>query len=189
MKPIFNSHQMFSNQISHQKGIGLLEVMVALSLLAIAVLGYAGMQVRSAKVGLEADNNTRAVEFARDLHERMRINREGTKVFENAYTTKTAAKNCRDDDDDNTDNDCTPEELARFDFSQVATNAESMAMDMAVRQCPLNSTSEKRHCIFVAWGKTTPTIGAADTDCISDTLIYAKDAQCIFMESFSYAKP
>lgn len=179
MKVNFNSHH-----ITHQKGIGLLEVMVALSLLAIAVLGYAGMQMRSAKVGLEADNNTRAVEFARDLHERMRINREGTKVFENAYTTKTAAKNCRTDA-----NGCTPEELARFDFSQVATNAESMAMDMAVRQCPLNSTSEKRHCIFVSWGKTTPTIGTADADCISDTLVYTKDAQCIFMESFSYAKP
>ncbi len=182
MKPIFNSHQMFSNQISHQKGIGLLEVMVALSLLAIAVLGYAGMQVRSAKVGLEADNNTRAVEFARDLHERMRINREGTKVFEGNYNTKTSAKNCR------TAN-CTPNELAQFDFSEVAQNAEKMAMDIAIRQCPMAGTAEKRHCIFVAWGKTTPTIGAADTDCISDTLIYANDAQCIFMESFSYAKP
>ncbi len=189
MKPIFNSHQMFSNQISHQKGIGLLEVMVALSLLAIAVLGYAGMQVRSAKVGLEADNNTRAVEFARDLHERMRINREGTKVFEGNYNTKTPAKNCRT-------TNCTPNELAQFDFSVVAQNAEKMAMDIAIRQCPMPlRTAEKRHCIFVAWGKTTPTIkpdpeiDAADTDCISNTLIYAPDAQCIFMESFSYAKP
>lgn len=177
MKVNFNSHH-----ITHQRGIGLLEVMVALSLLAIAVLGYAGMQMRSAKVGLEADNNTRAVEFARDLHERMRINREGTKVFETSYTAKTGAKDCRA-------NECTPEELARFDFSQVAKNAEKMAMDMAVRQCPLSGTAEKRHCIFVAWGKTTPTIGTADSDCISDTLVYAKDAQCIFMESFSYAKP
>lgn len=60
--------------IDNQKGVGLLEVMVALMLLGIAVLGFVAMQLRANNISLEADYNMHAVEMARDLHERMRVN-------------------------------------------------------------------------------------------------------------------
>lgn len=167
--------------IKNQQGVGLLEVMVALMLLAIAVLGYAAMQVRATNVSLEADNQTRAVEFARDLHERMRVNREGMKRFQTTgtYTGGTPSTNCRT-------TNCTPENLAIFDFDQVQRNAENFAMSIAIHRCP-NATAQ-RHCIYVAWGDTTPTIGNGATDCTDDNNVYRTNAQCTFMESFSYAK-
>lgn len=168
--------------INHQKGVGLLEVMVALMLLGIAILGFVAMQLHANKVSIEADNNMHAVELARDLHERMRINREGLKVFQTTgnYTGGTAS-NCRNAD-------CTPNELAVFDFEQVKTNSELLGMSLAILQCPTTNTSAKRHCIYVAWGDTTATIGSNTTDCTTAEAKYQPNAQCIFMESFSYVQ-
>ena len=169
---------------SCQKGIGLLEVMVALMLLAIAVLGFSAMQIKSANVSLEADNNTHALEIARDLHERMRINREGITIFEGARydaSTNTSPPDCRT-------SDCTPAQLAQFDFARANAQAGEFAMTMAIEQCPVsNANDEKRHCIYVAWGEATPTLGTAATDCANGNT-YIPNAQCIFMESFSYAR-
>ena len=167
--------------ITNQKGIGLLEVMIALMLLAVAVLGYSAMQVRAANISIEADNQTRAVELTRDLHERMRINREGMKQFQatGTYTGTTGTiPACRS-------TECTIDQLAVYDFNQVQANAESLAMSIAIHRCP-NATVQ-RHCIYVAWGDTTPTVGTAATDCTTDQNVYRPNAQCVFMESFSYA--
>lgn len=168
--------------IKTQKGIGLLEVMVALMLLAVAVLGYAAMQVRANNVSLEADFQTRATEMARDLHERMRINREGMKQFQTTGThTGGTAPNCR-----GTATTCSPAQLALYDFNEVQTNAANLGMSINLHRCP-NATAD-RHCIYVSWGDTTPTIGTTDTNCTDNQNIYRPNAQCVFMESFSYVK-
>lgn len=170
--------------INHQKGVGLLEVMVALMLLGIAVLGFVAMQLRANKVSIEADNNMHAVELARDLHERMRINREGTTEFNGGYTGLAAGgtfEDCRT-------TDCTPANLAKFDFEQVKANADKLGMSLAVLKCPITNTSAERHCIYVAWGDTTATIGNNTTDCTTAEAKYQPNAQCIFMESFSYVQ-
>lgn len=167
--------------IRTQQGVGLLEVMVSLMLLAVAVLGYAAMQLKASNVSLEADNQTRAVELARDLHERMRINKEGLKQFQSGSYTGGTARPC------NT-SDCTPEQLAVYDFEQVKTNATNLGMSVAIHKCAgTGSTGDSRHCIYVAWGDTTPTIGTNTTDCTNGT-VYQPNAQCVFMESFSYVK-
>lgn len=177
--------------MKNQQGIGLLEVMVALMLLAVAVLGYAAMQVKANNVSLEAESQTRATELARDLHERMRINREGITRFENTptvftpptattSTTPTFPTACRT-------GDCTPDQLAQFDFETVGTYANQMAMSVAINPCQ-GTGADSRHCIYVSWGATTPTNGAnADVDCTNGTVYHPK-AQCVFMESFSYAR-
>lgn len=170
--------------IKQQQGVGLLEVMVALMLLAVAVLGYSAMQLKATNVSLEADNQTRAVELAQDLHERMRINREGMKAAFDAvgdYTGGTPPQDCRS-------NACLPAQMARFDFNAVQQQARAFNMDINIHQCPQQGgTTERRHCIYVAWGDTTPTIGAATTDCTNPNNVYHPNAQCVFMESFSYA--
>lgn len=165
-----------------QKGVGLLEVMVSLMLLGIAVLGFIAMQVKANNVSMEADHNTHALEIIKDLHERMRINREGTREFELGTfdaTTTPALMDCRT-------NDCDPRNLMIFDFHQVNNNAQNLAMSLAVSECPINALGDRRHCIYVAWGNTTPTIGADATDCVNDQNVYQPNAQCVFMESFSY---
>lgn len=189
--------------INHQKGVGLLEVMVALMLLGIAVLGFVAMQLRANKVSIEADNNMHAVELARDLHERMRINREGISTYNNSYKgvpnlnpppSKTSDLNHPDNPlhpkNKCRNANCTPNELAVFDFEQVRKNADNLGMQIAVRQCPspISSTTEQRHCIYVAWGDTTATIGNSAPNCTKNDATYVDNAQCIFMESFSYVQ-
>lgn len=168
--------------LDNQKGVGLLEVMVALMLLGIAVLGFVAMQLRANNVSIEADNNMHAVELARDLHERMRINREGINTYNGSYTGGTVATDCRSAD-------CTPADLAVYDFEQVKKNAETLGMSLAIHECPKsNATDEQRHCIYVAWGDTTATIGTNTSDCTKADATYNHNAQCIFMESLSYAR-
>lgn len=168
--------------MKNQQGVGLLEVMVALLLLAVAVLGFTALQLRAVGASIEAGNNIHAVNFARDLTERMRVNRDGLAEYKTAASTTTGytvstATTCEDA------THCTPAQLAAYDFVQVNKKAQLAGMEMAIRQCQGMSTN--RYCIYVAWDDTTPTNGSADTDC-TDGTSYVAGAKCIIMESFNY---
>ena len=67
--------------IKTQKGVGLVEVLVALVLLSIAVLGFVALQIRAVAATNEATMNVQATNIARDLAERMRINRAGLRGY------------------------------------------------------------------------------------------------------------
>jgi len=63
--------------MKRQTGVGLVEVLVALVLLSIAVLGFVALQIRAITASNEATMNVQATNIARDLAERMRMNRDG----------------------------------------------------------------------------------------------------------------
>ena len=58
--------------MNSQKGIGLIEVLVALMLLAIAVLGFTAMQMTAVKATDESLMRTRALTVLRGAAEMMR---------------------------------------------------------------------------------------------------------------------
>lgn len=58
-----------------QRGVGLMEVLVSLVILAIAVLGFAALQFRALDAIQEANDRTAAMTLARDLAEKIRVNR------------------------------------------------------------------------------------------------------------------
>lgn len=164
----------------YQQGIGLVEVLVALVLLAIAILGFTALQLRAVGSSLEAGNNVQAVGLARDLAERMRANPEGLSVFRtsNGYTTANTTINC-------STAMCTPANMARYDFAQVAAQAASLGMDIAVRDCQGYTNYTKRSCIYVAWDSTRATNGTGDSDCTNGTS-YNKNAKCVILEAYNY---
>lgn len=159
-----------------QQGVGLLEVLVALVLLGIAVLGFAALQLRAINASLEASNNVQAVSLARDLAERMRVNRDGLATYKSAYTSTTKKDACAT-------KFCEAAELAEHDFSQVQQRAEASGMSIAVRDCQ-NITSP-RACIYVAWEETTPTDGSGENDCTNGKT-YVPNAKCIILEAYNY---
>ena len=55
----------------------MVEVLVALTLLAIGVLGFTALQLRAVDATAEANNRIRAMNLARDLAERIRANQVG----------------------------------------------------------------------------------------------------------------
>ncbi len=57
-----------------------LQVLVALVVLAVGVLGYVMLQVRAMEATIEGTQRIQAISIARDLAERVRVNRRGGSV-------------------------------------------------------------------------------------------------------------
>ncbi|MFB2538096.1 MULTISPECIES: type IV pilus modification protein PilV [unclassified Acinetobacter] len=159
----------------YQKGVGLVEVLVSLVLLAVAVLGFTAMQLRAVTASIESANNVQATTLARDLGERMRANRAG---FKN-YIDKPPASPKTDCNS----TPCTPADIATFDYAQVGRKATAAGMSMNIVTCPRSTLSRK--CILVAWDETSPTVGDSKPHCVNATASYVTGSKCIMMETYN----
>lgn len=162
----------------NQLGVGLIEVIVALVILAIGVLGFSAMQMRAVATTTEANNNVYATNIARDLAERLRVNRDGLKALQNntgAFRNTTSAVKCDV-------SACNATQMAQYDYKQVEDRATELGMQIAVLPC--QGSTLARSCVYVAWGDTTATNGKAATDC-TDGPSYVNNAQCTIMEIYN----
>ena len=161
-----------------QKGVGLVEVLIALLLLAIGVLGFTALQIRALAASQEAGNNIQAINIARDLSERIRVNRDGLldyKEVDKADSVKDCSKEF-----------CDAQQLAVYDFRAVSNKANDFGMSLAVLDCQGNVALERK-CIYVAWGGTTATNGNTNPNCTNGAA-YLPDAKCIIVETYNYDK-
>lgn len=176
-----------------QRGVGLMEVLVALFILAIAVLGFVALQLRAVNASVEAGNNVHATNIARDLAERMRVNRGSLKIYQQDAAKADGYKGSNNNSTPGAvyaeacqNTVCSAAALAADDFNQVSQRAIDAGMDVRIRECQnTNRTAFKRLCVYVAWGDTTPTDGTGDKDC-TNGIAYRPNAQCIIMETFNY---
>ncbi|MCY6412393.1 type IV pilus modification protein PilV [Acinetobacter sp. VNH17] len=159
----------------YQQGVGLVEVLVALIILAIAVLGFTALQIRALAASQEAGRNIQAINIARDLSERIRVNREALLDYKTPETLTNCATTL-----------CTAKQMAGYDFQTVSDKASDLGMQMAVLDCQ-GSTALERKCIYVSWEGTTPTNGVANTNC-TNGVAYLPDAKCIIVEVYNYDK-
>ena len=173
-------------QVKYQQGVGLLEVLVALMLLAIAVLGFVALQLRAVEATAEGANRIQAINIARDLAEKMRINSTAIASYATALgsVTNQAATptNCYTAF-------CTPAAKAGFDVNEAYLQANSLGMSLNMLNCP--GTANGRRCIYVAWGKTDPvdttattTEHIACTNSTSSGFSYNDASTCIVMEAY-----
>ncbi|WP_081405784.1 type IV pilus modification protein PilV [Acinetobacter sp. TTH0-4] len=164
--------------ITNQKGVGLIEVLVALLVLAIGVLGFVALQYRAVEATSEAINRVQGINIARDLAERMRANRDGLADYKTQLGTAAnqsdSAINCMT-------SACSAVQLADFDVSQVTTKAGTLGMTVNMLTCAGNS--DGRNCIYVAWGDTSATDGTTAGDCTESTA-YAPASTCVIMETY-----
>lgn len=149
-----------------------MEVLVALVLLSIAVLGFVALQIRAITASNEATMNVQATNIARDLAERMRMNRDGLA----GYVANTDTTNCATAF-------CSPEDMAKYDFRLVSSRATDLGMSMDVLNC--QGSTLVRKCIYVAWEGTTATNGTGSSDCTNGAA-YVPNAKCIIMEVYNY---
>lgn len=156
-----------------QKGVGLMEVLVALVLLSIAVLGFVALQVRAVAASNEASMNIQATNIARDLGERIRMNRSGAEGYEDMESPPTKCSNAF----------CTPNEMAQYDYAQVKTRATNLGMSMNILNC--QGSTLVRKCIYIAWENTTATNGEGHPNCTNGAA-YVANAKCIIMEVYNY---
>ncbi|MCH9674691.1 MAG: type IV pilus modification protein PilV [Gammaproteobacteria bacterium] len=111
-----------SNKVS---GFSLVEVLIAVVVLAIGMLGIAGLLVTSKRANLEAVQRSSATALAQDLAERMRANPFELASYTNGGTgttltgTTIPARSCA--------TGCTPEQLAQHDLFAFERNLVGMA--------------------------------------------------------------
>lgn len=165
--------------IQQQKGIGLIEVLVSLLILAIGVLGFMILQYRAIEATSEGGNRIQAIGLARDLAEKIRVNRE-------AYTqyVETASRsNISELPKPNCFNTwCNANQKAVFDSSFIKLQAQRQGMTLNMFTCP--NILNQRQCIYVAWGETAATVGDNFDDCTSSQGNYNKTSTCIVMEVY-----
>ncbi|AXY58927.1 MULTISPECIES: type IV pilus modification protein PilV [Acinetobacter] len=174
---------------SYQQGVGLIEVLVALVLLGIAVLGFTALQLRALAASHEAGRNIQAMNIARDLSERIRVNRDGLADYKK-LVAPSVPKNCASGTGSQF---CTAKEMAEYDYARVAEKATNLGMEIGILDCQ-GTASLERKCIYVAWEGTTPSNGADPADgsvnmnCTNGAA-YVPEAKCIFVEVYNYDKP
>ena len=61
--------------MNKQKGVGLIEIIASLVILAIAAMGFVALQYRTLEMASESLSRVEAVNIARNLSERMYVSR------------------------------------------------------------------------------------------------------------------
>ena len=162
---------------SKQNGVGLIEVLVALVLLAIGVLGFSLLQLRAIDAAQEATERTMAMSLARDLAERMRINRLGFSTYKQGCIAPPQTTNYRPN--------CNAVKMAKHDVAEILAKANLSGQTIAISNCIQSKTL---NCIYISWGKTTIKVTGTNVDtssCVNQTTgTYLADSKCLVMEAF-----
>lgn len=166
------------SNMNTQKGVGLMEVLVALLLLAIGILGFVGLQLRAMDAANEATDRTIAINIARDLAERMRVNKSALGEYKTAINAKTEKNGCIGSTAGYLPN-CSSQVMAQFDASQITQKATDLGHVVKINNCVGSSLN----CIYVAWGDTN--IDSNLDACIdASTGAYVANSKCLVMEAF-----
>lgn len=97
-----------------ESGVGLIEVMVSLLVLAIGLLGVAGLQTKSLSYTQNAYYRTQATNLAYDVIDRMRANKVSAKnsgYASNYNQTHSSAGDC-------SSSTCSSSQIASYDLKQ-----------------------------------------------------------------------
>lgn len=146
--------------IGSQKGVGLIEIIASLVILAIAAMGFVALQYRTLEMASESLSLVEAVNIARNLSERM-------------YVSRTSYTNCFK-------GSCSGDTFAGKDWNEMHELAAARGMDIGVYKCP--ETTNGRQCIYVAWGETDAKPGSCTE---TAKFAYKSDAKCVVVEAFN----
>lgn len=146
--------------INNQKGVGLIEIIASLVILAIAVMGFVALQYRTLEAASESLNRVEAVNIARNLSERM-------------YVSRASYTGCLGEA-------CSATSFAAEDWAEMQAIADERGMWIGVFTCP--DTSNARQCIYVAWGETDAKPGSCTE---TDKFAYKSNSTCVVVEAFN----
>jgi len=154
-----------------QSGVGMLEVLVALLVLSIGVLGYAGLQLRALDSTDETYMRSQAMAIAQDAVERMMANPGSSSVYqtESNWSGDPAATL----PDTCWNSDCTASAMASWDIAQLKWYANDLLSQGVVRVEDCKGSSAQ--CVLVAWG------GESLDNC-QDASQVVSEADCVVLE-------
>ena len=142
---------------NRQQGFTLLEVLIALLVLSIGLLGLAALQTTGLRSNEMASMRTTSTMLTYDISDRMRANSQGTTdgdyVIDSGAVTGTVT--------DCTATDCTTAQLATFDLSQWKTAVGRLPGGLG--DIAQTAGPPLLHTITVRWDENRT--GASGTDC------------------------
>nr|WP_299246152.1 type IV pilus modification protein PilV [uncultured Halomonas sp.] len=97
------------NRLSRQQGIGLVEVLVALLLLSVSLLGLGMLQINTMQHQRSSYNNTMAQLLALDMAERIRANLNALETYDGKSTDEAPSSGCTQN--------CSPSQLVSQDLT------------------------------------------------------------------------
>ena len=141
---------------SAQAGVGLIEVLVALAVFAIGIMGTFAMQVAAKRTSYQAAQQSIAVNLARDILTRIRSNPAEIA----SYIVEGAGANVSSISTDCRLERCTNTELAAYDISQwvalMLGSAETVTIDG--EELPTGGLLTPRACIRNNFGEVSVAI-------------------------------
>src|SRR5690606_11453329 len=149
-----------------QRGISLIEILIALFVLAIGVLGYAGMQLFSLRGAEDAGYRATAMLIAVDTMERITLNSEQEPAyFSSGAWPTTAVTPGGAYPDACMSSACTDAQLVDADIDQLAWGAANNLPTGMIRAQNDCTGVPSPDCVVVSWGEVTP------DDCLSGAAI------------------
>ena len=144
-----------SMMMEQQRGVGMVEILVALLVLAIGVLGYAGLQLSALKSTESAQVRSQGTALARNALEAIALNPQERLTYLNADKWDNAQSSFGDQPPSNPNclsSACTPSEMADWEIAYLQWQAGTMlpAGRIRVQQCKAGGFSSS--CVVVAWG-------------------------------------
>lgn len=163
-------------KIHTQRGVGLVEILVALLILAIGVLGYAGLQLAALKGAEEANNRSQATLISQDALERIESNRAERATYLAPASWPDAPVTPGGDPETGCQvAECSAAQMAALDIAQLAWLSGNQLPNGRVLAAPCNGSSMS--CVIVSWGKMEP------DDCLTATGINMDEsATCVVLE-------
>ncbi|WP_440464722.1 type IV pilus modification protein PilV [Psychrobacter sp. ASPA161_6] len=168
---------------STQTGVGLIEVMVALLLLSVAVLGYSALQGQAIKATNESFERSQSLVMMRNIAEKIHANPAAITDYAtglNESYSSSSAPTSQCGLDGVVADLCDPKELAEAESYSLKAELQNYDFQIQMHPCPNtggNGTDAATnimysYCLISAWDDTTPTIGRDDeTDCLTERVI------------------
>ncbi|MDH5324191.1 MAG: type IV pilus modification protein PilV [Gammaproteobacteria bacterium] len=155
---------------NRQRGMTMIEVLVAVFIMAVGLLGIAGMQVKSMKYNTSAYARSQAQLLANDMLDRLRSNRAGVKLghYNNLFASAPTDPGC-------ISSGCTLVELAQYDAFQWSNLLDQT---LARGQGKVVHNADDTFTITVMWDDYRT--GASGTACSGDPAV---DLSCFSVSS------
>ncbi|MBA6414310.1 type IV pilus modification protein PilV [Parahaliea sp. F7430] len=149
-----------------QRAVGLIEVLIAMLVLALGLLGLMRMQLAAKQAAFEAAQRTVATNLARDLLERMRSNPTQLDAYSvselGTTSTLSAAVNCAQQS-------CAADQLARYDLYDWHQALLGRTAEFKLGGAAFNSAGlvEPRACVNHSAGEVSVAIAWRGTELIT----------------------
>lgn len=170
---------------SRQAGFGLIEVLAAMLVLGVGVIGFAALQIRAIHASGDAYARTQAIAISQDLAERMRVNPTQAAAYRTASNWASTAPTAAPTTCATTTADCSAATMVTYDIQSVRYNAATLLPQglVNVETCQGSTLT----CIYVSWDGVLPTAGTSGK-CVDSASRYVPPAadrpalSCVMLE-------